>query len=46
MEDDQKSYYDDFFYNIWIKHPLVATMSKDENNDFLKQGTFAGKLAF
>ncbi|HEX2068405.1 MAG TPA: hypothetical protein VHF08_06850 [Nitrososphaeraceae archaeon] len=35
-----------FFYNIWIKHPLVATMSKDENNAFRKQGTFTGKLAF
>ncbi len=46
MEDDQKRYYDDSFLQHRIKHPLVAIMSKDENNTFLKQGTFAGKLAF
>ena len=34
------------FFNIWINHPLIATMSKDQNNIFLRQGTFTGKLAF
>jgi hypothetical protein len=38
---------DRFFYKIQIKYPLIATISKDENNNtFLKQGTFTGKLAF